>query len=71
MFSDKFIIIKEVNRMHEEHKRLVEAQGRKISWITKQLDCSYSLIYKYLNGHCSMADEKVRELDMLLKVVQR
>lgn len=55
-----------VKQLHEIHKVAVEEQGRKMSWIAKKLDCSYSYIHKYLNGHTTMSQEKIEKLHRLL-----
>ena len=50
----------------KEYKKLIEEQGRRIGWIAKQLDCSYSLIYQYLNELKPMSKKKIEVLHKIL-----
>jgi len=52
--------------LYKYHKQLVEEQGRRPAWIAKKLNCSYSLVYQYLNGLKSMSKERVEKLHNLL-----
>jgi hypothetical protein len=53
-------------KLHEIHKELVYAQGRKPAWIAQQLGCSYSYVYQYLNGLKTMSEDKVSKLHKIL-----
>jgi len=49
-----------------EYKRLAEEQGRKPAWMAKQLDCSYTTVYKFLNDIRPMSQDKIKKLHKIL-----
>ncbi|OME41427.1 hypothetical protein [Paenibacillus odorifer] len=53
--------------LYKVHRQMIDDQGRKRSWIAKQLECSRTLIDQYLNGTKNMSQEKVIALHNLLK----
>ena len=54
------------NELYKLHKELVYGQGRRISWIALQLNCSYSYVYQYLNGMKVMKQEKIDKIHSIL-----
>lgn len=54
------------NEFYMLHKKLIEEQGRQPKWLHRQLDCSYSMLYHYLNGMKYMSLEKVKTLHKIL-----
>lgn len=54
------------NELYKLHKKMVKEQGRTPKWLYTQLDCSYSLVYQYLNGLKPMSRTKVEKLHSLL-----
>lgn len=64
MGGDK--VMENHKELYKLHKQAVKDQGRKPQWVAQKLDCSYSLIHKYLNGHKMMSKEKVEKLHSIL-----
>lgn len=49
-----------------DYKKLIHEQGRNLSWVSRQLECSYSLLYKYLNEIKPMKRERIEKLHKIL-----
>lgn len=49
-----------------EYKTIIQKQGRNMSWVSRQLDCSYSLLYQFLKGDKPMKKERIEKLHNVL-----
>lgn len=49
-----------------EYKEIIHKQGRNMSWVCRQLECSYSLLYQFLKGDKPMKRERIEKLHKVL-----
>lgn len=50
------------------HRDAIKDQGRKTAWVCRHLECSQSLIHKYVSGEMSMSQGKVDKLHSILEL---